>query len=120
LEVNEAFSSDELKPGSFYREAARRATEMTKTRRMRITIQTERLLVLNSCKSLYSLCDRCGDEVRMVTIDQAAMLARLSSREIYREVEAGMLHFRETAEGSVLICFNSLNGSNLEQERMNG
>ncbi|HZM86922.1 MAG TPA: hypothetical protein VFF31_10390 [Blastocatellia bacterium] len=83
---------------------------MTKTRRMRITIQTERLLVMNQGRSLYSMCSTCGDEVRMVTIDQAATLARLSSLEIYREVEAGVLHFIETAEGSVLVCFNSLNG----------
>jgi len=93
---------------------------MTKTRRVRITIQTERLLVMSHGRSLYSLCAACGDEVRMVTIDQAATLARLSSREIYREVEAGMLHFIETTEGSVLVCFNSLNGSNLDKKRMNG
>ena len=82
---------------------------------MRITIQTERLLVMSHSRSLYGLCAGCGDEVRMVTIDQAATLARLSSREIYREVEAGMLHFIETTEGSVLVCFNSLNGLNLNR-----
>jgi hypothetical protein len=97
-----------------------RTTGMTKTRRMRITIQTERLLVLSQSQSLYSLCAGCGAEVRMLTIDQAATLARLSSRELYREVEAGILHFIETTEGSVLICFNSLNRSNLEQERIYG
>jgi hypothetical protein len=90
---------------------------MTKTRRMSITIQTERLLVINRSRGLYSLCAACGDEVRMVTIDQAAVLARVTSREIYREVEAGMLHFIETTEGSLLICFNSLNDSNLQTER---
>jgi hypothetical protein len=90
---------------------------MTKTRRMSITIQTERLLVINRSRSLYSLCAACGDEVRMVTIDQAAVLARVTAREIYREVEVGMLHFIETTEGSLLICFNSLNDSNLQTER---
>jgi hypothetical protein len=84
---------------------------------MRITIQTERLLVMSSSKSLYSLCSACGDEVRMVTIDQAGILARVSSRNIYREVEAGMLHFIETTEGSLLICLNSLNGSNLNRRK---
>ena len=69
---------------------------------------------MSRAKSLYSLCSACGDEVRMVTIDQAAALTRISSREIYREVEAGMLHFIET-EGSVLICFNSLNDSNRKE-----
>jgi hypothetical protein len=84
---------------------------------MSITIQTERLLVINRSRSLYSLCAACGDEVRMVTIDQAAVLARVTAREIYREVEVGMLHFIETTEGSLLICFNSLNDSNLQTER---
>jgi hypothetical protein len=87
------------------------------TRRMRITIQTERLLVMSSSESLSSLCAACGEEARMVTIDQAARLARVNSREIYREVEAGMLHFMETTEGSLLICFNSLNGSNLNRRK---
>jgi len=87
---------------------------MTKTRRMRITIQTERLLVMSHSRGLYSLCAACGDEVRMVTIDQAAILARVSSREIYREVEAGMLHFMETTDGSLLICCIFLNNSNLK------
>jgi hypothetical protein len=63
-------------------------------------------------RSLYSLCSMCGDEVRMVTIDQAAILSRLTARDIYREVEAGVLHFMETTEGSVLVCFRSLNESN--------
>ena len=87
---------------------------MTKTSRMRITIQTERLLVMSSSRSLYSLCAACGDEVRMVTIDQAASLARVNSREIDQKLEAGTLHSIETTEGSVLVCFNSLNDSNLK------
>jgi hypothetical protein len=56
----------------------------------------------------------------MITIDQAAVLSRLSSREIYRELEAGMIHFMETTEGSVLICFNSLTGSSQEQDGLDG
>ncbi|HZM86925.1 MAG TPA: hypothetical protein VFF31_10405 [Blastocatellia bacterium] len=91
---------------------------MTKKTRTRITIQTERVVVMSHRRSLYSLCAGCGDEVRMVTIDQATTLVRSSSREIFREIEAGMLHFIETTEGSVLVCFNSLNASNLKPERM--
>ena len=85
---------------------------MTKTRQMRVTIQTERILEMSQGSGLYSLCQQCGDEVRMVTIEQAAALARASSPEIFRELGAGMLHFIESAEGSLLICFNSLNDSN--------
>lgn len=87
---------------------------MKMIRRTRVTIQTERLLMMSSSRSLYSLCEACGDEVRMVTVDQAAALTRVYSREIYREVEAGKLHFTEATQGSLLICLNSLNGSNLK------
>ena len=89
---------------------------MTQTRRVRITIQTERVLMTSTQGGLYSLCAACGDNVRMVTIDQAASLARLSSCEIYREIEAGMLHFTEMSGGSVLVCFNSLSNSNLTKK----
>jgi hypothetical protein len=82
---------------------------MKRTRRIRASIQTERRLVMSSNRSLYSLCSVCGDEVRMVTVDQAALLARVNAREIYREVEAGQLHFIETNEGRLLVCAASLN-----------
>jgi hypothetical protein len=91
---------------------------MTKTTRVRITIQTERLLVIGHSRSLYGLCVGCGDEVRMATIDQAAALRRSSSLEVYRLIEAGHLHFMETPEGSLLVCLNSLNGSTINSERM--
>ena len=44
----------------------------------------------------------------MVTADEAAGLAGVSSRTIYRRVEAESLHFMETNEGRLLICTNSL------------
>jgi len=88
---------------------------MTRTTRTRITIQTERVLVMGH-RSLYGLCVECGDEVRMATIDQASAMGGVSSREIYREIELGNLHFMETPQGAVLVCFNSLNDSNLRMK----
>ena len=86
---------------------------MKTTRRIRISIQTERSLVMSGGRSLYSLCSMCGVEVHMVTVDQAALLARVGSLEIYREIEAGQLHIQETSGSGLLICLNSLNESNL-------
>jgi hypothetical protein len=54
------------------------------------------------------MCDACGAVVRLVTADDAAALAGTSAREIYRLVEARKIHFIETAQGSLLICLNSL------------
>lgn len=44
----------------------------------------------------------------MVKVDEAAILAHVSSRSIYRWVETERVHFAETPEGLLLICLNSL------------
>ena len=49
--------------------------------------------------------------VEMITPDEAAKLAGMSSRSLYRLVEAESIHFTETHDGSLLICLNSLHRS---------
>ena len=49
-------------------------------------------------------CDACSATVRMITPEEAAALAQVTTRIIYRRVEAGELHFAETPGGTLLIC----------------
>jgi len=44
----------------------------------------------------------------MVAPEEAAALARTSTRTIYRWVEAGLLHYVETPGGGLLVCIHSL------------
>jgi hypothetical protein len=44
----------------------------------------------------------------MITADEAAGIARQSTRTIYSWVEARLLHYQETLEGSLLVCLDSL------------
>jgi excisionase family DNA binding protein len=44
----------------------------------------------------------------MVTVDDAATIAGVSARTIYRWTDAEKLHFTETSEGRLLICRESL------------
>lgn len=44
----------------------------------------------------------------MLTMDESARAVGVSERAICRRIEAGSLHFTETADGRVLICLNSL------------
>ena len=74
-----------------------------------ITMQTDEAIVIRrSAGSPQVMCTQCGSVVPMVTPDEAAVLFRIAIREIYREIEAGQLHFQETAAGSVLVCLDSL------------
>ena len=45
----------------------------------------------------------------MLSIDDAAIFARVNSRTIFNWAESGVIHSSETPEGLLLICPNSLN-----------
>lgn len=83
---------------------------MAKTkRRIEITVEKHRLVVLKRRNRLIDAwCQACREQVPMVTPDEAAAIARVSSRTIYRRVEAGELHYTETAAGWLLVCANSI------------
>ncbi|HEU4833113.1 MAG TPA: hypothetical protein VFS90_01820 [Pyrinomonadaceae bacterium] len=44
----------------------------------------------------------------MLSIDDAAIFARVNSRTIFQWAESGVVHSRETPEGLLRICSNSL------------
>jgi len=83
---------------------------MGKVRRTKIVVETQRLLVLRNGRGAVCWCEGCGAAVRMLGLDEAAVVAECSQRELVRRVEAGALHLRESAGGRLLICLNSLLG----------
>lgn len=44
----------------------------------------------------------------MLSPEEAAAIAEVDTRTIYRWLEAAKLHFIETSGGSVLVCLNTL------------
>jgi hypothetical protein len=81
-------------------------------RRTDITIETRRVLLISRPRgSLTAWCSQCAAVVSVITPDEAAILILVSSRTIYRWVESDLLHFIETPEGSLSICFNSISHS---------
>jgi hypothetical protein len=82
---------------------------MKKTRRTKITVKTERLLVMGQGRRRVEVwCEACQAETRMIGVEEAALIAGLSQRTIFRWIEKGQLHFAETARGALLICLASL------------
>ena len=82
---------------------------MTAKRRTEITIETHRVTTVRSLRAAaLTWCEACSAGVLMVTPEVAAVLSHFSPRAVYRRVEAGEIHFVETANGWLLVCLNSI------------
>ncbi|MDT7602229.1 MAG: hypothetical protein QOF61_226 [Acidobacteriota bacterium] len=77
--------------------------------KIRITVTHEKYVSLGGAGALGTAwCPRCAAIATMLTPDQAAALADVSTRHIFRWLEANRLHFVETETRSPLICLASL------------
>jgi hypothetical protein len=78
-------------------------------KKAKITIETERLLVIRRSRhTVDRWCHGCQADVRMIGIDEAAAIAGISQRTVFHLAEAGEIHFMETVEGQALFCISSL------------
>jgi hypothetical protein len=74
-----------------------------------MTVETEKFLTVRiRAGKHYEFCKTCNKHAPMLTVTEAARFAGMSSRTIFQLIEAGQLHFRETATGLLLVCFDSL------------
>jgi excisionase family DNA binding protein len=80
-----------------------------KRKKTEIVIELDEVFIIRRPQQLSSAwCVECDKQVRMLTPEQAATLVGLSSRFIYRWIEAGSIHFSETGDRQMFICQNSL------------
>jgi len=78
-------------------------------KRTETTIEAHQLFVIRKPgNSVLAWCPECGAEARMVAPETAAILCGVNVLTVYRRVEAGLVHFRETSAGALLVCINSL------------
>ena len=83
---------------------------VSKARRTEKTVEIHEFYVVRTASgSLPPICADCstGDAL-MVAPEQAAVLAKVPIRVIYRWVETGSVHFREDPNGSLFVCLKSL------------
>ena len=82
---------------------------MVRTKRRReVTIELDEVVIRHAPSVTLAWCEACSNQVQMLTPEQAAAATTMSVRAIYQRVEARVLHFKETEDGSLLICINSL------------
>jgi len=79
-------------------------------RRSEKTVEIHEFYFMRSANgSLPTLCVECSTgEGIMVTPEQAAVVARVPVRTIYRWVESGLIHYQEAAHNSLIVCLKSL------------
>jgi len=75
--------------------------------RTEIIVERDRWVVVNR-RTRTVWCRDCSRQAEMLSIDDAAILARVSSRTIFQWAESGVVHSTETPEGLLLICPISL------------
>jgi hypothetical protein len=83
---------------------------VAKTHKTEKAIEIHEFYVVRSASgSLPALCAECasGDAV-MIAAEQAAVVAHVPVRMIYRWVETAAIHYRELPNGSVAVCLKSL------------
>jgi hypothetical protein len=74
----------------------------------KITIETDSLLILRSRNSVRAWCPRCAAEVEMIALENAGVISNLDRPALEEWLNSGNLHLSQAADGSVLICLNSL------------
>ena len=83
--------------------------DMKRRRRTETTIETHEVLAIRTSRAAAQVwCRECGELATMVEPETAAKLARISTRLIYGQIEAGRLHYEENKEGLLLICLKSV------------
>lgn len=88
---------------------------MRRTKTTEIIVETDEIFIIRQASSAAVVatpaeffCEQCGASAELLTPELAATITGASTRAIYRLVEAGLVHFAETAEGRLLVCRNSL------------
>ena len=74
-----------------------------------ITSETSEIFIVRRPRSVVTAwCAACQKNVSLLAPEAAAKAAGVSTRAVYRLIEADEIHFTETEDGQMLICQNSL------------
>lgn len=74
----------------------------------RITIETDSLLVLKGRGSVRGWCPQCQAEGEMISMEDVAGISNQVSSVVEAWIGSDELHYSRSADGTPLICFNSL------------
>ena len=74
----------------------------------KITIETDSLLILRGRSSTRAWCPQCDADAEMITLENIGVVSNLNRTALEAWLNSGELHRSRAADGSVLVCLNSL------------
>jgi hypothetical protein len=74
----------------------------------RITIETDSLLILRGRNSRRTWCPQCEADREMIALENLGVISNLERSVLEEWLNSGELHQSQSANGSILICLNSL------------
>lgn len=74
----------------------------------KITIETDSLLILQGRNSKSAWCPRCHADRDMIALENVGVISNLEQPTLEAWMNSEELHRLRSADGSVLICLNSL------------
>jgi hypothetical protein len=77
-------------------------------KKTKITIETESLLILRGQSSPRAWCPICGSEVEMIPLYGIGVISNLAPSEVEAWIQSADLHHTKAANGTPLICLNSM------------
>ena len=77
-------------------------------KKTKITIETDSLLILRGRSSRHARCPICAVEGEMIALEDAGLISNLDRPALEEWLNSGELHRSQAADGSAVICLNSL------------
>lgn len=77
-------------------------------KQVKITMETDSLLVLRGRIPRRAWCPECGAEAEMVPLDDVGVISNLPLGDVQAWLESESLHHTAAADGAPMICLNSM------------
>jgi hypothetical protein len=78
------------------------------SRKVEITIQTDRRLVIRGSVTTQSWCHQCGSETEAVSLETAGVVAEALAAGVEGRFFRSELHFLPTEDDGTQVCLRSL------------
>jgi len=74
----------------------------------KITIETDSLVVMRGTVSPRGWCPECAADSELIPFDGIGVISNLTPSEVQAWLECEAIHYSQAADGTRLICLNSL------------